>query len=106
MSPANDNSASGRDLALPLDTLGVSGGAAAGALRQAQGERHFDIVAGGCDHAAIVTLRAAPSSSGKLRPVTGSNLRPAPAEINAVAGALAAMIAELPVRGGILDRLS
>jgi len=65
-----------------------------------------DLVAGGVHHAARITLRAAPASSGKLQPVTGSNLRAAPAEINAVAGALAAMLAELPVRGGILDRLS
>ena len=97
MSPANDNSATGSDLALPrcrLLPLPAIGGAG------------VDLVAGGVHHVARITLRAAPASSGKLQPVTGSNLRAAPAELNAVAGALAAMLAELPVRGGILDRLS
>ena len=121
MSPANDNSALRplrqaqgernkggrvRDLALPgaalahfngpFDKLRVSVACGAG----------VDLVAGGVHDVARITLRAAPASSGKLQPVTGSNLRAAPAELNAVAGALAAMLAELPVRGGILDRLS
>ena len=98
MSAANDNSASGRDLALPRLGLrsfpGVTGGAG------------VDLGAGGFDHVATVTLRPAKPPLGKSQGSTGPNLRAAPAGINAVAGALAAMIAELPVRGGILDRLA
>jgi hypothetical protein len=106
MSPANDNSSAVRDLALGglgLCGLPTSGGAG------------VDLGAGGFDHAAIVTLRTVAASSGKSSgftgagnrpPKGGSNLRPAPVEINAIAGALAAMLDELPVRGGIVDRLS
>ena len=98
MSPANDNSGAVRDLGL--------GGFALVALMPGPEGVSGAVAGGGFDHAAIVTLRGARPSSGKCAGSTGSNLRAAPFEINAVAGALAAMLNELPVRGGILDRLS
>jgi hypothetical protein len=95
VSAANDNSSAVRDLALAgfgLHALPVAGGAG------------VDLVAGGVHHAATVTLRTLAASSGKSSGFTGAgNLRPAPADI---AGALAAMLDELPVRGGIVDRLA
>lgn len=104
MSAANDNGGAVRDLGLP--------GFGLVALMPGPEGLASDLVAGGLHHAATVTLRTVVSSSGKLPAFTGGterrvgNLRPAPAELNAVAGQLAAMLAELPVRGGIVDRLA
>jgi hypothetical protein len=100
VSPANDNSSAVRDLALPVI------GMVAFDRRWAAGSYVGSIVAGGFDHAASVTLRTVAASSGKSAGFTGSNLRAAPADINAIAGALAAMRDDLPVRGGILDWLA
>lgn len=97
MSAANDNGARVRDLALPA--IGMR-------ALVTPGWQASDFKVAGVHHAGRVTLRTLPASSGKCVGSTGSNLRAAPADINAVAGALAAMLAELPVRGGIVDRLA
>jgi hypothetical protein len=111
MSAANDNGGTVRDLGLPAVALAHFNGpfdpfdmlrVSVSRVRGPVGA----VAVGGLHHAATVTLRTLAPSSGKSSGFTGSNLRPAPADINAVAGALAAMLAELPPRGTIVDRLS
>jgi hypothetical protein len=107
VSPANDNSSAVRDLALPVI------GMVAFDRRWAAGSYVGSIVAGGFDHAAIVTLRTLAASSGKSSAFTGgtetgnADLRPSPrGKPSAWRCHLAAMLADRPVRGGIVDRLA